>query len=102
MTIRAYSRCTSGHYFEGEDCPFCGWSGPTAVELAQAVRRLEQLGKPVSLEELRRQGASEETLARAIVIEFGSAESAFEAISPKEYIVKGARKPPMKLGKHFK
>ena len=102
MTARAYSRCNSGHYFAGEYCPFDGWSSAAAVEVAQAVQRLQQLARAISVEELRRAGVSDAALARTIVVQFGADASAFEAVSPKEYVVNGVTKPPMKFGPHFK
>lgn len=102
MVSRAYARCAGGHYFAGEFCPFDGWSSAAAAELAETVERLRQLGKDVTLAELKRAGLSESALDRTIVIEFGNDAAAFEAISPKEYVVNGQTKPPMKLGHHFK
>ena len=102
MTARAYSRCNSGHYFTGECCPFDGWSSAAAIDVAQAVERLKQLAREISIDELRRTGVSDAALARTIVVQFGADASAFEAVSPKEYVVNGATKPPMKLGPHFK
>ena len=102
MATRAYARCNSGHYFTGEYCPFDGWSSAAAAELAETVERLGQLGKDVTLAELRQAGLSEAALVRTIVIDFGNDASAFEAISPKEYVVNGQTKPPMKLGANFK
>src|SRR5262245_41844319 len=89
MIRRAYSRCNSGHYFMGEFCPFDGWSSPASKELTAALKRLARSGCNVSLEELREAGVSEATLARTIVIEFGSSASAFEAVSPEDYVVNG-------------
>ncbi len=102
MIQRAYSRCQSGHYFEGEVCPFDGSSTGAAVELTRAVARLQQLGRELSLEELRRVGLSEGALARTILIVFGNDGSVFEAVSPKEYVVNGEIRPPLKLGPNFK
>ena len=85
MTIRAYSRCNSGHYFIGEFCPFDGWSSQASRELTKALKNLARSGRKVSLEELRSEGVSAATLARTIVIAFGSSSSAFEAISPDYY-----------------
>lgn len=102
MTTRAYSRCNSGHYFQGDYCPFDGWSSAAATELAQAVARLAELGKPLTFDELRKAGLSDAAAARTIVIEFGNPLSIFEAVSPKEYVVDGNTKPPMKLGANFK
>lgn len=102
MVSRAYSRCNSGHYFAGEFCPFDGWSSSAAAELAELVERLEQLGKEITLAELKRAGLSDAALARTVVIDFGNDQSAFDAVSPKEYHVRGETKPPLKLGPHFK
>lgn len=90
MIRRAYARCNSGHYFMGEFCPFDGWSSPASKELTAALKLLARSGRNVSLEELRKAGVSEATLARTIVIEFGSSASAFEAVSPDDYVVNGA------------
>lgn len=102
MAARAYARCTGGHYFAGEYCTFDGWSSAAAAELAETVERLRQLGKAITLAELRNAGLSDAALARTIVIDFGNDASAFDAISPKEYVVNGQTKPPMKLGPNFK
>jgi hypothetical protein len=103
MTARAYCRCSNGHYFAGEYCPFDGSSSPAAKELTQALERMTLLGGgDVSLARLRQAGLSETTLERVIVVEFGASESAFEAVAPQEYFVNGEAKPPKKLGRHFK
>jgi hypothetical protein len=101
VTTRAYTRCNSGHYFMGEFCPFDGWSSRAAKELTKAAKSLMAPGRGVSLEELRRIGVSEETLARTIVIEFGSSASAFEAISPEDLVVNGETIPLGNLDEKF-
>ena len=80
-TIRAYSRCNSGHYFSGESCPYDGWSSPASRELTDAVARLAKAGKELSIEELRNLGISSETLWRTIIVSFGVGASIFEAFS---------------------
>ncbi len=102
MASRAYARCTGGHYFAGEYCPFDGWSSAAAAELAETVEQLRQLGKEITLTELRKAGLGEAALARTIVIDFGNDASAFDAISPKEYAIDGQTKPPLKCGPNFK
>jgi hypothetical protein len=102
MISRAYTRCNSGHYFIGPCCPFDGWSSDASWELTVAVERLSQLEQVVSLEALRKAGVSAATLARTIVVEFGSSASAFEALDPNEYVVNGEARPPLKLGRGFK
>lgn len=87
--IRAYLRCNGGHYFAASHCPLDGWSSPASQELAAAVDELAQRGAAPSVEQLRTVGVSEETLARIIVIEFGSSWSAFELIAPEGYVVDG-------------
>ena len=102
MVTRAYVRCSGGHYFSGEYCPFDSWSSAAAAEVAEAVERLRQLGKEITLAELKRAGLSETALQRTIVIDFGNDASQFDAISPREYCVNGQIKPPLKLGPNFK
>jgi hypothetical protein len=102
MATRVYVRCSSGHYFSGEYCPFDSWSSGAAAEVAETVERLRQLGKDITLAELKRAGLSEAALQRTIVIDFGNDGSMFEAISPREYCVNGQTKPPLKLGPNFK
>jgi hypothetical protein len=87
MIARAYSRCNSGHYFVGENCPFDGWFSEASRELTRAIAVLSHSGRKVSVEELRRAVVSEATVLRTIVVEFGSDDSAFDAISPKLYVV---------------
>ena len=101
MTIRAYSRCNSGHYFQGEFCPFDGWSSHASRELTAALKDLARSGRTISLEELRRAGVSEATLARTVVIEFGSGASVFEAVSPESYVVNGETMPLRDLDESF-
>ena len=101
MTTLAYSRCNSGHYFTGEFCPFDGWSSPASKELTKALKRLATSGQKVSLNELRKAGVSEATLARTIVIEFGSGTSAFDAVSPEDYVVNGETIPLRNFDERF-
>jgi hypothetical protein len=100
--VRAYCRCTSGHYFQGECCPFDGWSSAASRELAAALARLAGQGQKPSLASLRKVGLSQGALERVVVIEFGTARSAFEALAPKEYVVNGEAKPLLILGSAFK
>jgi len=102
MTTRAYCRCNSGHYFSGQFCPFDGWSSPASRELTEAVERLGRCHRELSLEELRKAGVSQATLARTIVVAFGCSDSAFEAVSPLEYVVNGEAKAVRELDRSFK
>jgi hypothetical protein len=102
MVARAYIRCNGGDYFTGEYCPFDGWSSPASKELTEAVERLARAHRVVSIEELRKAGVSAGTLARTIVVEFGSTASVFEAISPQHLVVNGEAKPIWKLDASFK
>src|SRR5436190_4301668 len=101
MLARAYCRCNGGDYFVGTMCPMDGWSSPASVELADAVDRLARAGRRLSIEDLRATGVSEATLARTIVIDFGSAASAFDALTPRGYFVAGTWKPLHELGLAF-
>lgn len=89
MSKRAFSRCNSGHYFIGENCPIDGWSSAATKELTVAQKRLARTGEEVSMRALRKLGVSEATLARAIVIEFGSDACVFEAFGPEFYGING-------------
>ena len=100
--VQAYCRCNSGHYFVGEYCPIDGWSSTASKELTEAVERLLGTGREISLAELRSAGVSEATIRRTLVIEFGVSESAFDAISPEGYMIKGEWKPLRYLDEHFK
>src|SRR5262245_49238637 len=102
MGARAYCRCNSGHYFIGEYCPFDGWPSQASRELTAAVERLTQREQLPSLEALRKAGVSASTLARTIVVEFGSEDSAFDAVSPSECVVDGVALPLRKLSQCFK
>jgi hypothetical protein len=101
MCRRAYSRCNSGHYFLGDCCPFDGWSSPASRELTAAVKRLARSGRPLSLDELRKHGVSERTIARTIIIEFGAEASVFDAINPASLFVKEETIPLTELGANF-
>jgi hypothetical protein len=87
--VRLYSRCNSGHYFEGEHCPLDGWSSPASAEIAAALDRLREEGTRPSIEALRGLGVSKEAIRRCIVVEFGDAEAAFELVAPEGYMVGG-------------
>src|SRR5260370_41749182 len=84
--VRAYCRCNSGHYFQGEVCPFDGWSSAASRELAAAVDRLNREGEQVSVAALRKAGVSRATIEHTVVLEFGSDASIFEALAVKEYV----------------
>ena len=101
MITCAYSRCNGGHYFRGVCCPLDGWSSTASRELDAACQKLAASGRPVSLATLREAGVSESSLLRIIVIEFGSAESVFDAVSPEGYVVKGCWQPLAELGDEF-
>jgi len=100
--VQVYCRCTSGHYFIGKYCPIDGWSSSASKELTEAVERLTAAGRAISLTDLRSAGVSEDAMKRTIMIEFGASDSAFEAISPEGYVVKGKWKPLRYLDEHFK
>ena len=100
--VQAYCRCNSGHYFVGEYCPIDGWLSPESKELAAGVKRLIGTGQEVSLAELRKAGVSEGALRRTVGIEFGASESAFDALSPEGYVIKGEWKPLKRLDVPFK
>ncbi len=85
---QVYFRCNSGHYFSGGSCPLDGWSSKDWLQLRSAVLAAEATEGP-GVKELRESGVSEDTLARLVVIEFGSASSAFDAIAPSGYVVDG-------------
>lgn len=99
--LRAYCRCNSGHYYVGEYCPLDGWASSESKELAAAVNRLSCAGLEVSIVALRDMGLSDATLKRAIVVEFGSETSAFDAISPEGYVINGKWKRLRDLGEEF-
>jgi hypothetical protein len=86
----------------GEYCPFDGWSSPASKELTEAVEQLTSSDRAISFEELRKAGVSAATIARTIIIDFGSNDSVFDAVSPKEYVVNGEAQPLQKLSRNFK
>jgi hypothetical protein len=87
---RIYWRCNGGHYFSSVHCPFDGWSSDDLIQLNNATERLKVKGAIPSIAALRSEGASESALGRAIVVEFGSDRSAFDAISPDYYVINNA------------
>lgn len=89
-----YFRCNSGHYFRasaesGDCCPLDGWSllGLEAVRAAEAS--LVADGKAVTIEALRAGGAPGGALQRTLLVEFGSDDSVFEALSPEGFVLDG-------------
>jgi hypothetical protein len=100
--VRAYCRCNSGHYFQGEFCPIDGWSSRESRELKAAAARLDCDGQEVSLAALRKAGVRPETLRRTVIMVFGSAASAFEALAPDYLVVDGKAQRLTALGPNFK
>jgi hypothetical protein len=101
--VYAYCRCNSGHFFEGEACPFDGWSSHASRELLRVVLRLKSVGREhFTVEDLRSAGLTDEILQRCIVVEFGSPSSRFEAISVDHIAVNDASIPIHKAELRFK
>ena len=98
MITRAYFRCTSGHFFRTDACPFDGWWSMESVTLEQAVRRLVEVGKEPSLDALREAGIAPAVLERTLVIGFGDDATAFEALSPDGYVIERRWFPSRSLG----
>jgi hypothetical protein len=99
--LRLYSRCNSGHYFEGTHCPADGWSARTSVEIATARETLLKRSEAPSIAALRALGVSEEAIGRSIVVEFGDANSAFEMIAPEGYFAGGTWIPNSRFDSRF-
>ncbi len=83
-------------------CPLDGWSSSASIELTRVVEQAISAGQELSLAVLRKVGASEATLERTIIIEFGAGTAVFEAISPEGYVVNGEWKRLKEVGRHFK
>jgi hypothetical protein len=100
----AYMRCNGGDYFRGESiyCPLDGWSSDESRQLAEALEKISAENLEVTIASLTEAGLPWEVLQRTIVIEFGSAGSMFEAITPRGYVVDGKWKPIETLGLGFK
>lgn len=87
--LHIFCRCNSGHYFIGEACPWDGWSSPETTAVVRAGNHLRENGIEPTIRELRKNSVSEEGLSRVVVMEFGSEDSTFDAISPNGWIYKG-------------
>jgi len=87
---RIYWRCNGGHYFSSLSCLFDGWSSEELLQLNTAAEKLRIRGANPSIAALRDEGASESALRRAVVVEFGSDRSAFDATSPDYYAINNA------------
>ena len=96
--VRVYCRCNGGHYFVGEYCPFDGWSSPESKAITAAAQRLKAEGVTPTVDALRKACLSPNALARAVVVEFGSADSAFEALAPETYVVGGQARTLKNMG----
>lgn len=82
---QAYIRCNEGHYFIGEYCPFDGWSSEESKELMEISNKILSEGHKISLKELKENNASDKTLSRTIIIEFGEGNFVFDAVLPDGY-----------------
>jgi hypothetical protein len=89
---KAYWRCNSGHYYSSLHCPFDGWTFNGCKELIAAVENLSDRNQSLSIEALTLEGAPATTVARTIIIEFGSPSAAFDAFSPDGYLINGEYK----------
>jgi hypothetical protein len=98
---RLYWRCNGGHYFCTLRCPFDGWTSSELAELHAAAERLQSKNMTPSVAALRGEGVGEAAIQRAIVVEFGSDKSAFDAISPESYILVGKEVKLTKAGRDF-
>jgi hypothetical protein len=97
-----YWRCNSGHYFSSTRCPFDGWSSGELIELTSVAGKLTAKGADPSIANLRSEGTSETALKRAIIVEFGSERSAFDALAPDYYVINGESTPLHKVGPDFR
>ena len=100
--LRAYTRCNGGHYFVGEFCPLDGWSPSESRELIEAAAKVLESGGQLSLLELEKVGMTTASLKRVIVIQFGSEQSAFDALAPDGYFINGKWHRLRDLGDPFK
>jgi hypothetical protein len=106
---KIYIRCNGGHYFTCDNdnlaCPYDGWDGrdPSIVkELNQIINKLSVKDEEISIDLLKQMGASEDTIKRTIIIEFGNPKSAFEAIVPSNYVINGKLINFLDLDSNFK
>src|SRR3712207_4484020 len=97
-----YFRCNSGHYFETQHCPWDGWTHPDFASVLAAKEELLGQGCELTIEALRQAGLLENALHRIILVEFGNAESRFEALAPEYCMVDGKSYPLHKLDQRFK
>jgi hypothetical protein len=98
---KVYWRCNGGHYFTSVRCPFDGWSSGELIELSSSAEKLTAKGTNPSIAALRSEGVSERALSRAIIVEFGSGDSVFDALAPDYYVVNGKSLPLHKAGPEF-
>jgi hypothetical protein len=99
--IKAYFRCNGGDYFDGDACPFDGWSSDELREFHAALQRLNGAGKSPSISALQMQGLSATALSRVIVIDFGDDAASFDALSPSKYLKDGIERKLGNLGKEL-
>jgi len=89
MRRQLFFRCNSGHYFHGVGCPFDGWTMDGVQAAAEFFARLEPDGTAAGLDCLRPLNPSAELMRRMMIIEFGDADAAFDALVPDRYMYKG-------------
>jgi hypothetical protein len=99
--IKAYFRCNGGDYFDGDACPFDGWSSVEVHEFHAALLRLSNAGQFPSINALQTQGLSAAALSRVIVVEFGNDSASFEALSPSTYLKDGVKRKLGNLGREL-
>jgi hypothetical protein len=87
--IVVFCRCNSGHFFQGEFCPFDGWSSPETKRIAEVVSLLAKCDLLPTIQKLRKMGLNESCLKRVIIIEFGDPTCVVDAISPDSYVING-------------
>ena len=98
----AYARCVDGHYFVGSACPLDGWSSDAVRQIDHISNLLRAEGHEISIDLLREHGCGEEAIRRAVVVEYGAPDAAFDAIEPAALIIDGKHVMLRDLPEHFR
>ncbi len=84
-----FVRCNGGHYYRSATaCPWDGWS-LDGIANARAVFEQLVAGDVARIEVLKQHGVPEDVLRRLLIVEFGSEQSAFDALAPERYVRDG-------------
>lgn len=89
MNARLFFRCSGGHYFQGNSCPFDGWTHDGIGPALQRFLELASADIPQGFDLIEELAPISDLRRRMLIVEFGDNEAEFQALAPDRYIYQG-------------